>query len=75
MKTKQDQKRALEEPVRLEITRLRTGSIVRPENQLGTIGWHPKAWRAAYVTSNPTSSFLANNPNWTIQDINQQRNR
>ena len=73
METKQDQKRTLERPVRLEITKLRTGSIVRPENQLGTIGWYPKAWQAAYVNNNPISSFLANNPNWSTQDI--QRNK
>ena len=37
--------------MKLEITELRKGCIVRPEGQLGTIGWHPKPWEAKYFSS------------------------
>lgn len=37
--------------MKLEITELRTGYIVRPEGKVGTIGWHPKPWEAKYFSS------------------------
>ena len=37
--------------MKLEIVELRTGYIVRPEGQVGTIGWHPKPWEAQYFSS------------------------
>ena len=34
----------------LEATQLRNGEwCVRPKGQLGTCGWHPKAWEAVFV--------------------------
>ena len=70
-----DQTKALEIPVRLEVEKLRLGSIVKPEGQLGTIGWYPKAWQAAYVTNKcAIHSFLNSNHNWNTEDINGVKN-
>ena len=34
----------------LDAVRLRNGEwCVRPQGQLGTCGWHPKAWTAQFV--------------------------
>jgi hypothetical protein len=36
--------------MKLEATQLRDGKwCVRPEGQLGTCGWSPKAWTAVFV--------------------------
>jgi len=37
--------------MKLEITQLRTGYVVRPEGAVGTIGWTPKPWSAQYFSS------------------------
>jgi hypothetical protein len=37
--------------MKLEITELRKGCIVRPEGKVGTIGWTPKPWSAQYFSS------------------------
>ena len=37
--------------MKLEITELRKGYIVRPEGAVGTIGWSPKPWEAQYFSS------------------------
>ena len=37
--------------MKLEITELRTGYIVRPEGKVGTIGWTPKPWEAQFFSS------------------------
>ena len=37
--------------MKLEITELRKGYIVRPEGAVGTIGWTPKPWSAQYFSS------------------------
>ena len=37
--------------MKLEITEVRTGYIVRPEGAVGTIGWTPKPWSAQYFSS------------------------
>jgi hypothetical protein len=37
--------------MKLEITEIRTGYIVRPEGAVGTIGWTPKPWSAQYFSS------------------------
>jgi len=65
-----DQTKALDKAWDLAVDRLRSGSIVRPAGQLGSVGWYPKAWSAAYVTrKGAVNSFLANNPNWYFEDI------
>ena len=36
--------------MKLDAVRLRNGEwCVRPQGQLGTCGWHPKAWTAQFV--------------------------
>jgi hypothetical protein len=36
--------------MKLEAVQLRNGEwCVRPQGQLGTCGWHPKAWTAQFV--------------------------
>lgn len=35
--------------MKLEAIRLRNEWCVRPEGQLGTCGWFPKAWTARFV--------------------------
>jgi hypothetical protein len=35
--------------MKLEATRLRNGWAVRPEDQLGTCGFYPRAWQVCYV--------------------------
>jgi hypothetical protein len=38
--------------MKLEATKLRDNKwCVRPEGQLGTIGWSPKPWEAKFVTA------------------------
>jgi hypothetical protein len=37
--------------MKLVAEQLRTGWVVRPEGQLGTIGWHPKPWEAQFFSS------------------------
>lgn len=38
--------------MKLEATQLRGNKwVVRPEGQLGTMGWHPKPWTAVFVTA------------------------
>ena len=61
----------LPRPVNLEVTKLDNGTkLIKPENQLGTHGFSPKAWTAAVVRKNPIPSFLAANKAWSKKDIN-----
>ena len=46
--------------MKLEITELRTGYIVRPEGKVGTIGWTPKPWSAQYFSSRITAQQYIN---------------
>jgi len=61
------------EPVYLDCEMLNTRGeyIVRPQNAVGTMGWHPIPWDVA-VTKNPRqakSAFLRKNPNWKSSQI------
>ena len=52
--------------------RVRIGFVVRPEGQLGSCGWAPKAWTAVPIYSlreNPIAEFLRVNTNWNPSDI------
>lgn len=52
--------------------RLRSGQLyARPNNTLGTCGFHPKAWTIAAVRQNehPVTAFLRFNPNWSREEI------
>jgi hypothetical protein len=57
--------------MKLEVTTLRNGRVVKPEGQLGTCGWHPKAWVYARMRRNdtPEQAFLRANPNWSTGDL------
>ena len=58
--------------MKLEITELRTGYIVRPEGAVGTIGWSPKPWSAQYFSSRSKAQQYINQVALAVS-INQQR--
>jgi hypothetical protein len=58
--------------MKLEITELRKGYIVRPEGQLGTIGWTPQPWSAQYFSSRSKAQQYINQVALAVS-INQQR--
>ncbi len=58
--------------MKLEITELRTGYIVRPEGAVGTIGWTPKPWSAQYFSSRSKAQQYINQVSLAVS-INQQR--
>lgn len=58
--------------MKLEITELRTGYIVRPEGAVGTIGWTPKPWSAQYFSSRSKAQQYINQVALAVS-INQQR--
>lgn len=44
----------------LEAIQLRSGEwCVRPQGQLGTCGWHPKAWTAQFVRARSAEAAVA----------------
>lgn len=46
--------------MKLEAVQLRNGEwCVRPQGQLGTCGWHPKAWTAAFVRAASAEAAVA----------------
>ena len=58
--------------MKLEITALRTGFVVRPEGKVGTIGWSPKPWSAQYFSSRSTAQQYINQVARAVS-INQTR--
>lgn len=44
--------------MRYEAEQLRNGWCVRPEGQLGTIGWHPEPWEAVFVKARSADEAL-----------------
>ena len=58
--------------MKLEITELRTGYIVRPEGAVGTIGWSPKPWSAQYFSSRKAAQQYINQVALAVS-INEQR--
>lgn len=45
--------------MKLEATELRSGKwCVRPEGQLGTIGWSPQPWSARFVTARSAAAAI-----------------
>jgi hypothetical protein len=58
--------------MKLEITEVRTGYIVRPEGAIGTIGWSPKPWSAQYFSSRSKAQQYINQVALAVS-INQQR--
>ena len=58
--------------MKLEITELRTGFIVRPEGAVGTIGWTPKPWSAQYFSSRSKAQQYINQVALAVS-INEQR--
>lgn len=59
-------------PTHLEIIALRNGDrLIRPADNLGTCGFHPRAWQVAYVqhAQPPIAAFLSANPNWSREMI------
>lgn len=46
--------------MKLEITKLRTGYVVRPEGQVGMMGWSPKPWEAKFFSSYPKAQQYVN---------------
>ena len=45
--------------MKLEATELRNGKwCVRPEGQLGTIGWSPQPWSARLVTAKSAAAAI-----------------
>jgi len=58
--------------MKLEITELRTGYIVRPEGAVGTIGWTPQPWSAQYFSSRSKAQQYINQVALAVS-INQQR--
>ena len=57
--------------MKLGVTHLRTYKLVRPQGQLGSCGWSPKAWTAVPVNpgEEPITEFLRVNKNWKLSDI------
>lgn len=58
--------------MKLEITQLRTGYIVRPEGAVGTIGWTPQPWSAQYFSSRSKAQQYINQVAKAVA-INQTR--
>lgn len=55
-----------------DIDHLPSGRLaVRPKGQLGTIGWHPKAWQCVFVKKqeNALDAFFDANKNWSWNDF------
>lgn len=44
--------------MKYEAEQLRNGWLVRPEGQLGTIGWHPEPWEALFVKARTADEAL-----------------
>jgi len=58
--------------VNLEVINFRSGAKgVKPEGQLGTCGWSPRAWQICMMLPDETAqeAFLEGNSNWTADQI------
>jgi hypothetical protein len=60
--------------MKLEITELRTGYVVRPEGKVGTIGWTPQPWSAQYFSSRSKAQQYINQVARAVA-INQTRGK
>lgn len=61
--------------MKLDITEIRTGYIVRPEGQLGTIGWTPKPWSAQYFSSRSKAQQYINQVALAVSINNERKTK